>query len=115
VGWPYRHGLGDVIETRNFDMSIPRWFAIGGAPLRGVNQHVLGFLDWRDFDDSNIFDACAVARIDPYAAYHDRTGRRAGRAANFGSNAEQPNQGVPDQPAKIAHRWNYQPIRGRQS
>ena len=29
--------------------------------------------------------------------------------------AEQPDQGVPDQPAKIAHRWNYRPIRGRQS
>src|ERR1700716_594318 len=29
--------------------------------------------------------------------------------------AEQPDQGAPDQPAKIAHRWNYQPIRGRQS
>jgi hypothetical protein len=29
--------------------------------------------------------------------------------------AEQPDQAAPDQPAKIAHRWNYQPIRGRQS
>jgi hypothetical protein len=28
---------------------------------------------------------------------------------------EQPDQGAPDQPAKIAHRSNYQPIRGRQS
>jgi hypothetical protein len=28
---------------------------------------------------------------------------------------EQPDQGAPDQPAKIAHRWNYQPIRERQS
>jgi hypothetical protein len=28
---------------------------------------------------------------------------------------EQPGQGAPDQPAKIAHRWNYQPIRERQS
>jgi hypothetical protein len=32
-----------------------------------------------------------------------------------GARPEQPNQGAPDQPAKIAHRWNYQPIRGRQS
>ena len=28
---------------------------------------------------------------------------------------EQPDQGAPDQPAKIAHRSNYRPIRGRQS
>jgi hypothetical protein len=28
---------------------------------------------------------------------------------------EQPDQGAPDQPAKIAHRWNYPPIRGPQS
>ena len=28
---------------------------------------------------------------------------------------EQPDQGAPDQSAKIAHRANYQPIRGRQS
>jgi hypothetical protein len=28
---------------------------------------------------------------------------------------EQPGQCTPDQPAKIAHRWNYQPIRGCQS
>jgi hypothetical protein len=28
---------------------------------------------------------------------------------------EQPDQGAPDQPAKIAHRWNYRPIRGRES
>ena len=28
---------------------------------------------------------------------------------------EQPDQGAPDQPAKIAHRWNYQPIREPQS
>src|ERR1700704_1680170 len=28
---------------------------------------------------------------------------------------EQPDQGAPDQPAKIAHRWNYRPIRGDQS
>src|SRR5262249_35993674 len=31
------------------------------------------------------------------------------------SRSEQPDQGVPDQPAKIAHRANYRPIRGRQS
>ena len=28
---------------------------------------------------------------------------------------EQPDQGAPDQPAKIAHRWNYRPIRGPQT
>ena len=28
---------------------------------------------------------------------------------------EQPDQGAPDQPAKIAHRSNYRPIRGRRS
>jgi hypothetical protein len=28
---------------------------------------------------------------------------------------EQPDQGAPDQSAKIAHRSDYQPIRGRQS
>ena len=27
---------------------------------------------------------------------------------------EQPDQDAPDQPAKIAHRWNYRPIRGRE-
>ena len=31
-----------------------------------------------------------------------------------GARPEQPDQGAPDQPAKIAHRWNYQSIRGRQ-
>jgi hypothetical protein len=28
---------------------------------------------------------------------------------------EQPDQGAPDQSAKIAHRSDYQPVRGRQS
>jgi hypothetical protein len=28
---------------------------------------------------------------------------------------EQPDQAAPDQSAKIAHRWDYQPIRERQS
>ncbi len=28
---------------------------------------------------------------------------------------EQPDQGAPDQPAKIAHRCNYRPVRGRES
>jgi hypothetical protein len=30
-----------------------------------------------------------------------------------GPRLEQPDQGAPGQPAKIAHRWNYRPIRGR--
>jgi hypothetical protein len=32
-----------------------------------------------------------------------------------GPRPEQPDQGAPDQPAKIAHRSDYQPIRERQS
>jgi tetratricopeptide (TPR) repeat protein len=104
------------LAKRNYDRAISDYDEAIRLDPRKPEPFFDRAMAWEnkgDFDRA-ISDLSEVIRIDP-----PQDVELVSKNKDFGfqrsPRSEQPDQAAPDQPAKIAHPWNYRPIRGRES